>query len=149
MNNPQGKLTHAALVFQRTAAAEGHSRRHLLGISAHEVERAVAAEAHAQHVDAVVVVGIVVLIQPFQNVVQFLGIPRAARVLRRDDQRRHLPSHLDGGYRSVAQGSVEVVAAEAGTVKEEHQGCRLLRVVVVLGGVDPEVVASGYDVSLC
>ena len=147
VENPERQLTETLPVLECGSAAEGHAGGDAVWIGAAEVHRAVAAEAHAEDIDACGVAAVVVE-GPVEDFEEFFGFPGSAGVLGSDDDGWDFASHLYGLQGSVAAHAVEVVSAEAGSVEEIDDGAGVAEGFIVFGGVDPEVVVAGQDVSL-
>ena len=141
---PEGQLTQLTVVFQGASSAKCDGSSNLLRIGACEVKCAIASETHSQDIDTALVVGIV-LVHPFQDVVQLMGIPGSAWVLGCYDKCRNVHTHLDGIDTAVAQHAVEVASAEAGSVEEDDERRGFLREIIVFGSIDPEVVTTLDD----
>ena len=148
MDNPQGQLTQSTIVFQRTASTKGDGGSYLVRVCPCEVEGAIAAKAHAQHIDPRMV-ELIVLLHPFQNLIELMRVPPSSRVLRSDNQGGNHESHLSGIDRAVAQYPVEVTSAETGAMKEEDKRGGLLGVVIFLRGIYPEIIVAFDDPFLC
>ena len=119
VDNPQRHVLKAVVFAQCGAAAEGHGSRHFLGIEGAEVECAVAAETHSEHIDACWV-GVVVVECPLQQAVYLLRVPLSAGVLRCHHHSLKVHTALHGIERAIAQHAVQVVAAQACPVEKHH-----------------------------
>ena len=83
-------------------------------------------------------------LHPLHQFVYLFRIPCPARILRCQYQRRHHLSFLDGVEHTVATHAVEVASAQTGTVEEDHQRKRMPSLLIVSGGVDPEIVVARH-----
>lgn len=143
VDNPERQLSQSAHVFERRAATERHACCDAVGVGAADIHGAVAAQTHAQDVDARGV-ALVILLHPVEHLHDLLGAPCSAWILWHDGERVYLTAFDDGIERTVTAHAVEVAAAEAGSVEEDDDGGAFERIEIVCGRVDPEVVASGY-----
>ena len=147
MHNPERYTAQRLHILETCSPAESHCRSHFLGIGADEIECAVAAETHTEHIDACRVHGIVCL-HPFQQVVQFTWVPCSAGILRCHHVGRDNLPFLQCIKCTIAAHPFEVVAAKAGPVQEDDDGQRMAAFLVFLGRVEPEIVAAVDDVTL-
>ena len=147
MENPEREGVESADVASRLSAAEGHGSRERLGMGRHEVEGAVATLTHADDIDAVGV-HLEAVLHPIQHIHQLVGIPRAAGVLRGDDQGVDVAPHRDGIQAAVLAHTVQVGTAEAVPVQEEYNGHLTLfhRIIVRCG--NPEIIAVVHHVAI-
>ena len=110
-----------------------------------KLNRAESTQTHAYQIDTVGV-HIILLRHPVKDVQDFVGIPRAAGVLRGDDDGVNVAAHGDGVQRAVLADSVEIGTAQTRAVQEQyHRNLPPLLLVGVRHG-NPEVVAVLHDI---
>ena len=148
MDNPEGQFPQPAVVLEGRAPTQGDGSGDLVGVGSCEVEGAIAAETHAQHIDTLRVIG-VMLLHPFQDIIELAGVPMSFRVLGCDDDGGNLQTFPHSVQRSIAQHPVEVVAPQTGTVEEEYQRGGPLILPVVLWRIHPEGIAVAPHCPFC
>ena len=143
MQYPQRHFVERTQISACAAAAQCHCRSNFRRIGCGEIDSAVAAKAHPQHIYAVGVDGIT-LFEPFHYAPYFGGFPRSA-ALRGQHNGVDVHAHFEGVDRTVATHLCKVVAAQTTAVKEYHQRF-FNRVGVAIGSVKPEVIRAFYPV---
>ena len=69
-----------------------------------------------------------------------MRVPRSAGILRCHDEGGNVASHLDSVNGTVAQHAVQVMSTKACAMQEDNECRGFLTEVIVLRGINPEVI---------
>lgn len=142
MHNPQGNFIESTIGFGVPTAAHGDGGSDVIGIGTHEIDGAVATQAHSEDIDPVGVDGVVVL-DKFQVLENLFRLPGSARILGGEYNGIYLSSHLYRMQWSIATHLVEILAAKTVAVKENHKRLKFVLLHYLLGWcIYPKVVTA-------
>ena len=141
MDNPERQLAQSTDILQRATSTESHTGSDAVGIGATDIHRAIATQAHAQHIHTSGITGIMSL-HPVEHIHDLLRTPSTAWILGNDGQCIDVTPFDDGIERSISSHPIQISATKTCPMQEDDDRCLFHGIKIIDRCINPEVVTS-------